>query len=225
MLGPRMTIRTLDDDRQVLIDSSWVSPVQHCELNKWLPSPSEFELKDKSCFSFINFDEGMSAFCCSTFTAGRRIGTPDQVLCHVLPFKRSLLSDYYGNPALLAYYCLSSGLLANDGKGQLPEGVIFEPQRWLAEFDISQLQEIGRAIGVHGRAIIFYPENPVKILAAVYSVLEENSRGASFSFGARLTERLPFRVQVCHQPDQNSNAFLAQNAIRHFEARSAVELS
>lgn len=221
-----MSIVSVDASHQVITDSPWIDQMHLRQLTAWLPMIGDFE--DKYCLSFLNLNEKLCVLCGSVFSAGRRIGSPSQVVTQVLPFRKQLLGNYFGNPALLAYYCLSNGLLSRDDVDSISElnnEIVFDPNRWAKEFDIGQLKEIGRSIALHGRAVVFKSGNPIKLIASLYSTIEDGEGPLNFSFGAKLTQRLPFQLQICHEMDPRTKSLLASQAIRHFQARDVVEVA
>lgn len=227
MFGKKMTVVSVDDSHNVIVESPWIDHLHLNQLTQWLPVLGEVE--DVSCFGFLNLNEDLCAFYNSIVSVGRSIGAPNQVVSQVLPFKRRALNHYFENPALLAHYCLSDGLFSRDVEDDATvlaaNEIVFDPKRWANEFEIDQLREIGRSVGLHGRAVVFRAGNPIKLLAGIYSMMAENQDPVNFCCGATLTDRLPYQLQVCQEMDTRAKAFLNANSIRYFQAREMAQIA
>lgn len=189
------------------------------ELLKWLPATDDLYGLGSEFVSYVPLSHDIGVLSYGFSRPSRVVGRPNTVWTSIVSLSPRELSGYFDNPALLAYYCLSSGSFVFDGSSEftLPESSIFEPVRWAAEFERRELGAVANAIDVHGRAVIIGDGNPLKFLAAIYDLIQSEIRwSTSFSYGIQMNENLGFKLQCCRELDQATDHFLIRNNIRHF---------
>ncbi len=202
---------------------------EQIELLKWIPSIIEFPMSETGAFCFVPLNTDLGAFCYSFVQPSRTIGVREQVVTRILPFARDWLNGFHDNSALLAYYCLSAGTFydsetsAEDVFSTVTS--IFDPLRWSAEYDHSQLSDLIQAMQIHDRAVAIHSQNPVKLIAATLARLESERRWfVNYGFGSLLSHSRRHHLQICQQRDAVTTKFLVGQNIRNFDIAGPASL-